>query len=215
MEQRSGNNLFEAARQTINKFKERTAEAERKFTESNGSSGIGFFQKQDIEKTAAFEIAKENNLWINDIYSLGEPFDSGNENTVLLNESEGVVYKSNNLMNVFGSISTLFDTIEAHNQIFPETHYEIVGFTGFENKNRAPYIEVVLKQLFVDNAEHVSYQETADFMQYRGFRQINNHTFENNQYIVFDLHPRNVLKNSEGTIFVIDNRIEIKNQTTK
>jgi hypothetical protein len=52
-------------------------------------------------------------------------------------------------------------------------------------------------------------------MQYRDFRQINNHTFENDQYIVFDLHPRNVLKNSEGTIFVIDNRIEIKKSNKK
>jgi hypothetical protein len=152
MEQRSGDNLFETTRQAIDKFKKRTAEAERKFAESNGNAGIGFFQKQDIEKLTAFEIAKENNLWIDDIYSLGEPFDSGNENTVLLNESEGVVYKSNNLMNVFGSISILLDTIDVHNRIFLETSYEIVGFTGFENKNRAPYIEVILKQLFADSA---------------------------------------------------------------
>jgi hypothetical protein len=43
-----------------------------------------------------------------------------------------------------------------------------------------------------------------------GFKKINDHTFENDNYIVSDLHPRNVLKNAAGNIFVVDNRIEVK-----
>jgi hypothetical protein len=78
--------------------------------------------------------------------------------------------------------------------------YEIIGFTGFENKARAPYVEVVLKQPFIPNAGHATPQEISDFMQSRGFQKINNHTFENGQYIVSDLHPRNVLKDEDGYI---------------
>jgi hypothetical protein len=204
------NSLPMQAKQIADKFRERTQKAEREFAKNNGVVKLRFSQKQDIEKQVAFDLAEELGLWIDDIDTLGKPFEKGNENTILLDEIGEVVYKSNNLQNTFGNISTLFETISVHNQLFPETQYEIAGFTGHKNENHTPYVEVVLKQPFVDDAEHTTYQEIATYMQALGFRQINKHTFENNEYLVSDLHPRNVLKNSEGTIFVVDNRIEIK-----
>ena len=206
----SRHSVSEQNKGITDRFRERTQQAEREFAKNNASKKIGFSQKQDIEKQAAFAIAKENNLWIDDIYSLGKFFESGHENTIVLDETSAVVYKSNNLQNTFGNISTLFETIEAHNTLFPETRYEIIGFTGLKNENQIPSIEVVLKQPFVDNAEHANNQEIANYMKSLDFKQINNYTFENSEYIVFDLHPRNVLKNSDGTVFVIDNRIEVK-----
>jgi hypothetical protein len=200
------NSVSEQNRKITDKFRERTRQAERQFKENNAISKIDFSQKQNIERQIAFDIAKEYNLWVNDIYSLGKFFESGHENTIILDEANGFVYKGNNLQNTFGNISTLFDTVEAHNILFPETRYEIIVFTGFENKN----IEVVLKQPFVDNVEHANYQEIANYMKSLGFKQINSHTFENSDYVVYDLHPRNVLKNSDETMFVIDNRIDVK-----
>ena len=221
MEQSSSNELYRKNKGLTDKFRAATAQAERKFIQNN-ERRLTFHDKQDIEKRTAFDLAHKNNLWVDNIYTLGKPFNSGHENTVLLNENDGVVYKSNNLMNSFGNISTLFDVVEAHNQLFPEAAYEIVGFTGTSTTlsdrgaKRVPHIEVILKQPFILDAEHATPQETADFMAYRGFKQINEHTFENNSYIVSDLHPRNVLKNADGNIFVIDNRIEIKeNQEPK
>ena len=209
-QQRIGDSLSAQSQQIADKFRARATQAKREFAASNAGTQLSLYQKQDIEKQTAFDIAKGLNLWIENFYSLGNSFNSGHENTVALNESEVVVYKSNNLMNVLGMVSNLFDLVEAHNLLFPETAYEIVGFTGFENRNRAPYIEVILKQPFVDNAEHASYEDIATYMRDSGFTQINNHTFENEQYIVSDLHPRNVLKNDDGVIFVIDNKIEKK-----
>jgi len=206
------NSVSKQNKEITDRFRERAQQTAREFAENNARSKIGFSQKQNIEKQVAFDLAQEHNLWINDIYSLGKFFESGHENTIVLDEASGVIYKSNNLQNTFGNISTLFDTIDAHNTLFPETQYEIIGFTGFKNENRCPYIEVVLKQPFVDNVEHANYQEISDYMKSLGFQKINNHTFENDEYIVSDLHPRNVLKNSDGTMFIIDNRIEIKNK---
>jgi len=208
---RSSDCLSEQSRQISNQFRERTAQAEREF-EQNIARRLTFADKQKIEKIIAFDLAHENNLWVDDIYTLGKIFQKGNENTVLLNEYERVVYKCNNLMNSFGKISTLFDIIESHNQLFYEVPYEIIGFTGIDNGAKLiPHIEVILKQPFVYNAEHATPNEIANYMQSIAFRQINIHTFENDNYIVYDLHPRNVLKNLEGNIFVIDNRIETKN----
>lgn len=63
------------------------------------------YQKQDLEKRIAFVYAKEKGLWINDLYSLGNPSNAGGyENTLAINEKNNVVYKSNNLFNANYSI---------------------------------------------------------------------------------------------------------------
>jgi hypothetical protein len=69
------------------------------------------------------------------------------------------VIKVNDLSNVKFLVSNLLNQAKAHNQLFPETRYDLVGFTGFENgKNRAPYIEVILKQDLVKEAIQASAQ---------------------------------------------------------
>ncbi len=103
-------------------------------------------QQEDVEKSFIFNYAKANNLWIEDFYSLGTPTNAGGyENTLALNETNGFIYKSNNLFNAKFLISNLLEQIRLHNELFPETGYEIVGFTGFKNgANSTPYIEAIL-----------------------------------------------------------------------
>jgi hypothetical protein len=43
------------------------------------------------------------------------------------------------------------------------------------------------------------------------FDKINNHTFRNADYTVSDLRPRNVLKDKDGNIYVVDNVITENN----
>ena len=87
-------------------------------------------QQEDVEKSFIFKYAKANNLWIEDFYSLGTPTNAGGyENTLALNETSGFLYKSNNLFNAKFLISNLLEQIRLHNELFPETSYEIVGFT--------------------------------------------------------------------------------------
>jgi hypothetical protein len=125
MELGSSDTASQRNEQISNSIRERAAKAEREFAQNrNGNAKATYGEKVDAEKQAAYNYAKENNLWIADIYSLGSPFASGNENTVVLNVNDRSVYKSNNLMNAFGSINNLFKTIEAHNKLFPETSYE-------------------------------------------------------------------------------------------
>ena len=106
---------------------------------------ISQYEREDLEKKFILKYAKENNLWINDFYSLGNSTGlRGNENTILVDIENNVVYKSNNLFNARFLISNLLNQIIAHNLLFPETKYELAGFTGIENGiNRTPYIEVV------------------------------------------------------------------------
>jgi Serine/Threonine/Tyrosine Kinase found in polyvalent proteins len=170
---------------------------------------ISQYEREDLEKKFILKYAKENNLWINDIYSLGNSTGlRGNENTILVNIENNVVYKSNNLFNARFLISNLLNQIIAHNQLFPETKYELVGFTGIDNGiKRTPYIEVVLKQDLVKDATQASEEEIVNFMNSLGFIQIGEAKFSSGEYIVADLHPRNVLKDSNGVIYVVDDII--------
>ncbi|MDL2257067.1 hypothetical protein LJC06_02540 [Bacteroidales bacterium OttesenSCG-928-I14] len=174
------------------------------------------YEKEDIERRISLEYAKVNRIWINDLYSLGIPFTGGgNENTLAYDNSKKIIYKSNNLINYHNSILSFLSGIKIHNEIFPETRYELVGFTGIDNGiNRAPYIEVILKQDYVPNAIQASEKEITNYMQSLGFTSINKHTFFNHQYIISDLRPRNVLKSHEGDIFVVDDIIKEKVSST-
>ncbi len=166
-------------------------------------------EREDLEKFFILKYAKENDLWIDDIYSLGNSTGlRGNENTIIVNIENAVVYKSNNLFNSKFLVSNLLKQIIAHNQLFPETKYELAGFTGLDNGNaRAPYIEVVLKQDLVKDATQASEEDIFKFMQSLGFQQIGDAKFSNIEYIVADLHPRNVLKDNNGIIYVVDDVI--------
>ena len=169
-------------------------------------------QIEDIEKQSAFDYAKDKGLWIDDLYSLGSPFiGGGNENTLAYDENTQTVYKSNNLFNSQNLISELLNKVKWHNQLFPELPYELIGFTGFDNGvNRAPYVEPILKQDYVQNTTQATITEIKNEMEARGFTQVNDHTFTKGDFTVSDLRPRNVLKDTNGIFYVVDNNI-IKN----
>jgi hypothetical protein len=151
--------------------------------------------------------AKEKGLWIDDLYSLGSPTNAGGyENTLAIDTIKNVVFKSNNLFNANHSITVLLRQIQLHNILFPQTKYELVGFTGIDNgSKRSPYIEVILKQDFVKNAEQATPFEINTYMESIGFQKIDEAKFTNGQYTVYDLYPRNVLRDERGIIYVVDN----------
>lgn len=57
------------------------------------------------------------------------------------------------------------------------------------------------------DAAQASEEEIVNFMNSLGFKQIGEAKFSNGEYIVADLHPRNVLKDSNGVIYVVDDII--------
>ncbi len=143
--------------------------------------------------------AKEQGLWIpiEDTFSWRK-LSSGNENDVFLRE-DGLIYKINNLMNDGGGLP-LLDRIQLHNRYFPETAYELEGFTGLGGGSVFP----VLKQKYVKDATAATPTEIDEYMLRLGFTKIGDHRYSNNEVVVSDLRPRNVLKDDKGTIYVID-----------
>ncbi len=164
----------------------------------------------EIEQRATESYAKENKLWIpmDDILSLGVPGPSGNENDLYV--SNNIIYKVNNLLNSSGSILNLLERMIWHNELFYDTAYTFHAFTGFEGRSVLP----VFKQQLIQNAKPATSIEIDTYMAAIGFSKINtNGRFSNNDYEVWDLLPRNVLKDSDGDIYIIDAEIR-KNKTT-
>jgi hypothetical protein len=159
----------------------------------------------DTEQRAAEQMAKSQGYWIPmmDIFNLGVPGPSGNENDTYVGEK--VIYKVNNLLNS-GSIVALLHKVLMHNAIFPDTAYSFYGFAGFDGRTVQP----VIVQQRIANAHPATKIMIETYMAALGFEKTNEDgRFKNNRYEVWDLVPRNDIVDDEGDIFVIDAEIKL------
>ena len=160
----------------------------------------------EVEQRVAEQYAKENGIWLpmSDVFDLGVPGPSGNENDTYV--SNDIIYKVNNLLNT-GSILRLLDRIMWHNNLFYDTAYTLYGFTGFDGRTIMP----VLRQRLVKNATPATSIEIETYMSAIGFTKLSDEgRFANVDYEVWDLVPRNVLRDKDGDIFIIDAEIAKK-----
>lgn len=155
----------------------------------------------DINNLAAERLAKEMKLWLPfaEVSSLGIPAASGMENEMYLSEDGNTAFKVNNLM-LSHSVGSLLDRIILHNAYFPQTRYELYGFTGFGRGSIYP----ILSQQYIKQVTYATPEEIAQYMQNLGFEPCGDAAFSDGTIIIKDLRPRNVLKNSSGDIWVID-----------
>ena len=157
----------------------------------------------DVEQRVTEQYAKENNMWvpISDVFDLGVPGPSGNENDTYV--SNDIIYKVNNLLNT-GSILRLLERLMWHNNLFYDTAYTLYAFTGFDGRTVMP----VLQQQLIKDAVPATPIEIETYMAAIGFSKQNNEgRFANEYYTVWDLVPRNVLRDRDGDIFIIDAEI--------
>ena len=167
----------------------------------NSLQDVNSFEK---EQRAAEEMAKSQGFWIPmmDIFNLGVPGPSGNENDTYVGEK--VIYKVNNLFNS-GSIVALLRKILMHNAIFPDTAYSFYGFAGFDGRT----IQPVIVQPRIANAHPATQIMIDTYMVAMGFEKTSEvGRYRNRQYEVWDVVPRNVLVDDEGDIFVVDAEIK-------
>ena len=97
---------------------------------------------------------------------------------------------------------------KAFNTIFPETFYYFIGFAGYDGRSVMP----ILRQDLIKQATPATSIEIDTYMSAIGFtKSINDGKYYNNSFIVWDVVPRNVLKDKEGDIYVIDAEISLNN----
>lgn len=151
-------------------------------------------RKQETEKLEEF--VSENKLWITDI-DFSQYVSEGAEQRVFLKDSEHVL-KLNDAI-YYSYWVDYFHNLLLHNFFFPDTAYELIGFTR-ENGN----IYAVVKQPYVAITSTTDLQQVQAFLGANGF--INN---RNNDYINYelgiileDLHDENVLTQNEVLYFI-------------
>ncbi len=170
-------------------------------------NGKEHVSRLEVEQRVAEQYAKDNGMWLqmSDVFDLGVPGPSGNENDTYV--SNDIIYKVNNLLNT-GSILRLLDRLTWHNNLFYDTGYTLHAFTGFDGRTIMP----VLQQRLVKDAVPATAIEIETYMAAIGFTKQNNEgRFTNDEFVVWDLVPRNVLRDKDGDIFIIDAEIA-KNQ---
>ncbi len=174
--------------------------------EAQFRNGEEHVSRLEIEQRVTEQYAKDNDMWLpmGDVFDLGVPGPSGNENDTYV--SNDIIYKVNNLLNT-GSILRLLDRLTWHNNLFYDTAYTLHAFTGFEGRTIMP----VLKQRLVKDAVPATAIEIETYMAAIGFaKQNKDGCFTNDEFVVWDLVPRNVLRDKDGDIYVIDAEIERK-----
>ena len=138
---------------------------------------------------------------MDEAFKIGVPGPSGHENYTFIKED--TIFKINNLLNN-GGLANLLDKITFHNTIFPETFYYFIAFAGYDGRSVMP----ILRQDLIKNATPATTVEIDTYMAAIGFsKDPNDGNFRNGTFIVWDVVPRNVLKDPEGDIFVIDAEI--------
>lgn len=149
----------------------------------------------------AEQLAKEMGLWIPypQAMNMGVPAPSGMENDVYFDANSNSIVKINNLM-VSRDVLSLLERLQMHNVLFPQTAYSLEGFTGFGRGSIYP----VLRQAYVANATYATHGEILDYMESLGFTLCGEAAFTNGEVTITDVRPRNVLKDNNGAIFVID-----------
>ena len=174
--------------------------------EKKSGTGKSYVGGQSLEEYIAEIYAKQNGLWIpmDEIFGCGVPGPSGNENDTYVQED--TIFKVNNLLNS-GSIVRLLEKVVHHNYIFPETFYCFMGFTGYDGRSVMP----VLRQDLIKNAKPATPVEIDTYMSAIGFiKDSPDGRYHNDSFIVWDILPRNVLKDSDGDIYVVDAEIKSK-----
>ncbi|MDY2642430.1 MAG: hypothetical protein SOW01_08670 [Mediterranea sp.] len=154
----------------------------------------------EIEQRVAELYAKEKGLWIpfDNILDLGEPGPSGNENDTYV--TNNIIYKVNNLLNA-GGIEKLFDKIILHNHLFLETAYQFHGFAGYDNRSIYP----VFSQNLISESTPATIIEIEMYMAALGFQKTDvTGRFISDEIEIWDVLPRNVLKDMQGDLFVVD-----------
>lgn len=151
--------------------------------------------------------AKSEGCWVDDLASFDTDY-------VLIGEgSEAKVYdvKTENSHSVFkviglnmcaGLVQRLIERIFLHNCLFGDsTHIDIIGF----GRSKNGYFKLILEQPYIEG-RRVRIKRINKFIlkKYPDLTQINLIEFRNNDFIIRDLHNKNVLKDHYGNFYVID-----------
>lgn len=167
--------------------------------ESEKTSGIAktekHFKKQETKRLEEFIVS--NNLWFLDV-NTDNYVSEGAEQKVYLKDKQ-FVYKLNDAI-YYESWVDYFNNLLIHNYFFPDTAYELLGFSKDDTT-----LYCVVQQKFIEITSTTNINHVKKFMESNGFINVRNNDYRNDDLgiIIEDLHDENVLTNN-GILYFID-----------
>ena len=166
----------------------------------NGETASGATESQKhlkSEETKSLEkYITQNNFWVKDI-DLSQYVSEGAEQKVYLKDSENVLKLNDSIY--YTSWKDYFFNLLLHNYFFPDTAYELIGFT---KDNEILYC--VVQQSYVAITENTNLNKVKTFLTQNGFENNRNNDYINTELgiILEDLHDENVLTRNEILYFI-------------
>ena len=133
-----------------------------------------------------------------------KPDNHGVESDVYLSKDGKSVYKVNNGLH-HGNWNEFFNRIKAHNEYFPDTKYEISGYTKKDGS-----LAIILKQPHINIERSATPEEIKSDLEKRGFEYHGENDVRDNDngVILRDLHKENAVINDAGNVTYIDPLIQ-------
>jgi len=153
-----------------------------------------YFKRQEAEKLISY--INKQNLWINKI-DFSQYVSEGAEQRVYLKDSEHVLKLNDSIY--YNSWKDYFYNLLLHNYFFPDTAYELLGFTKEQDT-----LYAIVKQNYVSITSDTNLENVKSFLTLNGFDNIRNNDYVNLELgiILEDLHDENVLTQNDILYFI-------------
>jgi hypothetical protein len=141
------------------------------------------------------EYISEHKLWID--IDLSQYVSEGAEQKVYLKDSENVL-KINDAI-YYTSWKDYFYNLLLHNYFFPDTAYDLIGFTKDHD-----ILYAVVQQQYVSITDATDLEQVKAFLTLNGFKNVRNNDYYNPDLgiILEDLHDENVLTRNQVLYFI-------------
>jgi hypothetical protein len=151
------------------------------------------FKKQETKRLENY--ISDKNLWID--IDLTQYVSEGAEQKVYLKDTENVLKLNDSIY--YNSWKDYLYNLLLHNYFFPDTAYDLIGFT---RDNEILY--AVVQQSYVSITSNTDLNQVKEFLTLNGFENNRNNDYINPELgiILEDLHDENVLTRNEVLYFI-------------
>ena len=151
------------------------------------------FKKQETERLVSY--ISEKNLWVE--IDLSQYVSEGAEQKVYLKDTEYVLKLNDRIY--YNSWKDYLYNLLLHNYFFPDTAYELIGFTKDND-----ILYAVVQQPYVSITSHTDLKKVREFLTLNGFENNRNNDYINAELgiILEDLHDENVLTRNDILYFI-------------
>ena len=151
------------------------------------------FKKQETKSLENY--IAEKNLWIS--IDLTQYVSEGAEQKVYLKDTENVLKLNDSIY--YNSWKDYLYNLLLHNYFFPDTAYDLIGFTKDND-----ILYAVVQQAYVSITANTDLKQVKEFLTLNGFENNRNNDYINRELgiILENLHDENVLTRNEVLYFI-------------